>query len=75
VRKFIAIVTDKEGALKIQTPIYADDATSLEHVTSAYEERRGHKLGHMNRFGGILKEVVEVTCLDTIIICDSNEPT
>jgi hypothetical protein len=72
-RKFIAVITDKKGDVKNTIPVYADDATHLEHVTSAYEQLSGYKVGHANRFGLILKEVMEVDYLDLIVICDSHE--
>jgi hypothetical protein len=72
-KKYIAVITDKEVTLKAKIAIYSDDSSSLEDVTSAYEKQTGYQVGKVNRFNSMLKEIIEVDFSDPIVICDDFE--
>lgn len=74
-RKFIAVITNKAGNdIGANIVIFSDDSSKLEDVTSSFEKQRDYRVGESNRFGSVLKEIVEVDCLDSILILDDFQP-
>ncbi|WP_425263173.1 hypothetical protein [Vibrio owensii] len=69
-KHFVAIL-EQEGAntpIKGVVDIYTDQDVTLEDVIRHYEQEEGMAIGDVNRFGAILKEIVEVDNSQKMVI-------